>query len=165
MTILLLAGIVFTFILLTKQRELASAGIITSISYKLKGSFLSTNYWYAGAALFAANVALFTVAFVILFFLPYGATLGLVLCIPLSLVTWMVFSETWDGSLRDKVKMACIGSSFFLFFIGWMIWYSMNLKPAYPGDDLFMAWIGLVIGMIVTAGAMSVSLIVILRKK
>lgn len=164
MTILLLGGIVFTVILLIKQEELAAAGLVTSISSKIKGSSLSTNYWFAGASLFLANTALFAIAFAIFFFIPFGTTLGLVMCIPLSLFTWLIFSQVWGGSYKDKVKMVCIGNIFFLLFMGWTIWYYMTLEPAYPGDDLFMAWIGMIISIIFTVGAMSVSMFVILRK-
>ncbi|MBH0171196.1 hypothetical protein [Fictibacillus sp. 18YEL24] len=164
MTVLLLAGIVFTLILLTKQRDIASVGIVRNITHKLKSRSLSTNYWQTGIMLFAANTALFALAFVILFFLPYGAIAGLMMCIPLSLFTWVIFSEVWRGSRKDKVKMAFVGNSFFLFFLGWIFWYYATLEPAYPGDDLFMAWIGVIIASIFTIGAMSVSMFVMLRK-
>ncbi|MQR93890.1 hypothetical protein [Fictibacillus phosphorivorans] len=164
MTVLLLGGIVFTLILIMRQRDFASAGVVKNISYKLKGRSLSTNYWQAGIALFAANAALFALAFVILFFVPYGAMVGLLLCIPLSLFTWVIFSEVWRGSWKDKVKMASIGSSYFLLFLGWIFWYNATLEPAYPGDDLFMAWIGVIIATIFAVGAMCVSMFVILRK-
>ncbi|ANC75594.1 hypothetical protein ABE65_001520 [Fictibacillus phosphorivorans] len=164
MTVLLLAGIVLTLILLMKQRDFASVGMVRNISYRLKGRSLSTNYWQAGIALFAANAALFALAFVILFFLPYGAMVGLLLCIPLSLFTWVIFSEVWEGAMKDKVKMASIGSSFFLLFLGYIFWYYATLEPAYPGDDLFMAWIGVIIATIFAIGAMCVSMFVILRK-
>ncbi|WP_144704403.1 hypothetical protein [Fictibacillus phosphorivorans] len=164
MTVLLLAGIVFTLILLTKQRDIASVGIVRNITHKLKIRSLSTNYWQTGIMLFAANTALFALAFVILFFLPYGAIAGLMMCIPLSLFTWVIFSEVWRGSRKDKVKMAFVGNSFFLFFLGWIFWYYATLEPAYLGDDLFMAWIGVIIASIFTIGAMSVSMFVMLRK-
>ncbi|MGM0806720.1 MAG: hypothetical protein ACQET8_18400 [Bacillota bacterium] len=164
MTVLLLAGIVFTLILLTKQRDIASVGIVRNITHKLKSRSLSTNYWQTGIMLFAANTALFALAFVILFFLPYGAIAGLMMCIPLSLFTWVIFSEVWRGSRKDKVKMSFVGNSFFLFFLGWIFWYYATLEPAYPGDDLFMAWMGVIIASIFTIGAMSVSMFVMLRK-
>ncbi|MBD7965150.1 hypothetical protein [Fictibacillus norfolkensis] len=164
MAVLLLAGIVFTLILIMGQRDLASVVVVRNISHKLKGHSLSTNYWQAGIALFAANAALFALAFVILFFLPYGAVAGLLMCIPLSLFIWVIFAGVWRGSWKDKAKMAFIGSSFFLFFLGWIFWYYATLEPAYPGDDLFMAWIGVIIASIFTLGAMSVSMFVILRK-
>lgn len=164
LTVLLLAGILFTLILITKQRDIATVGIVRNITHKLKSRSLSTNYWQAGITLFVANAALFALAFVILFFLPYGAMVGLCLCIPLSLFTWMLFSEVWRGSWKDKVRMAFIGSTFFLFFLGWILWYYATLEPAYPGDDLFMVWIGVIIASIFTIGAMSVSMFVILRK-
>ncbi|MED1864967.1 hypothetical protein P4V41_15975 [Fictibacillus nanhaiensis] len=164
MTVLLLAGIVFTLILVMKQRDFASVGIVRNITHKIKGHSLSTNYWQAGITLFAANAALFALAFVILFFLPYGTMAGLLICIPLSLFTWVLFSEMWQGSRKDKVKMTFIGSAFFLFFLGWIVSYYATLEPAYPGDDLFMAWIGVIIASIFTIGAMSVSMFVILRK-
>jgi hypothetical protein len=134
MVIILGAGIMFTIILLHKQRDLEAAGFIKSIGCKVKGSSLSNNYWVAGAALFAANAALFAIAFVTLFFMPFGTTLGLVMCIPLSLFTWLIFSEIWEGSFKDKVRMAFIGNTFFLLFMGWTIRHYM-----------FMAWIGLVL--------------------
>ncbi|MET3730130.1 putative membrane protein YGL010W [Fictibacillus halophilus] len=164
MTVLLLAGIVFTLILITKQRDVASIGIVRNITYKLKEYPMSANYWQAGITLFVANAALFALAFVILFFLPYGAMAGLLMCIPLSLFTWVIFSEVWRGSWKDKVKMTFIGSAFFLFFLGWIFWYYATLEPAFPGDDLFMAWIGVIIASIFSIGAMSVSMFVILRK-
>ncbi|WP_137791391.1 hypothetical protein [Bacillus sp. E(2018)] len=164
MTVLLLAGIIFTIILLTKQRDFASVGMVRNLSLKLSEKSLSTNYWQAGIALFIANATLFALAFVILFFLPYGAMAGLLLCIPLSLFTWVIFSEMWRGSKKDKVRMAFIGSAFYLFFLGGIVSYYATLQPAYPGDDLFMAWIGVIIAFIFTIGAMSVSMFVILRK-
>ena len=132
LTVLLLAGIVFTLILIMKQRDIASVGMVRNISHKLKGHSFSKNYWQAGIALFAANAALFALAFVILFFLPYGAMVGLFMCIPLSLFTWVIFSEVWEGAMKDKVKMTFIGSSFFLLFLGWILRYYATLEPAYP---------------------------------
>jgi hypothetical protein len=165
MVIIVAAGIMFTIILLHKQRDLEAAGFIKSIGCKVKGSSLSNNYWVAGAALFAANAALFAIAFVTLFFMPFGTTLGLVMCIPLSLFTWLIFSEIWEGSFKDKVRMACIGNTFFLLFMGWTIRHYITLEPDYPGDDMFMAWIGLVLSNVFTVGAMLVSMFVMLRKK
>jgi hypothetical protein len=165
MSILLIAGMILTVILLTKQKDWSSVGFITNISYKLKGSLLSQNFWLAGAALFSANTALFGIAFVIMFFLPMGTILGLLLCIPLSIFTWLFISEIWDGDDKDKIKMACVGNSFFLILMIWAIWYYITLEPAYPGDDLFMAWIGLVFSLILGLGAMAVSMFVILRNR
>jgi hypothetical protein len=165
MTIILVAGLILTVILLSKQKAGSSAGFLTNISYKVKGSLFSQNFWLAGAALFAANTALFGIAFVIMFFLPMGTILGLLLCIPLSIFTWLFISEIWDGNDKNKIKMACVGNSFFLILIIWAIWYYITLEPAYPGDDLFMAWIGLIFSLILGAGAMAVSMFVILRNR
>lgn len=165
MSILLLAGLILTVILLVKQREWASAGFMTVLSYKLKGSSFTKRYWVAGGALFAANTALLGIAFVIMFFLPFGTILGLILCIPLSLFTWLFFSEIWEGNYKDKVKMACLGSSFFLILMVWAVWDYMTMEPAYPGDDLFMVWIGLIFSLILGFGALAVSMFVILRNR
>jgi hypothetical protein len=165
MSIILVAGLILTVILLSKQKAGSSAGFLTNISYKLKGSLLSQNFWLAGAALFAANTALFGIAFVIMFFLPMGTILGLLLCIPLSIFTWLFISEIWDGNDKDKIKMACVGNSFFLILIIWAIRYYITLEPAYPGDDLFMAWIGLIFSLILGVGAMAVSMFVIIRNR
>jgi hypothetical protein len=165
MSILLIAGMILTVILLTKQKNWASADFVTNIRYKLHGSVISRNFWLAGAALFGANAALFGIAFFIMFFLPMATILGLLLCIPLSIITWMIISEIWDGNNKDKIKMACLGNSFFLILMTWAIWYYITLEPAYPGDDLFMAWIGLIISLILGLGAMLVSMFVILRNR
>ncbi|MFE1245822.1 hypothetical protein ACFW35_17050 [Fictibacillus sp. NPDC058756] len=165
MSIFLIAGMILTVILLTKQKDWSSVGFLTNFSYKLKGSRLSQNFWLAGAALFAANTALFGIAFVIMFFLPMGTILGILLCIPLSIFTWLFISEIWDGKEKDKIKMACVGNSFFLILMIWAIWHYIILQPAYPGDDLFMAWIGLIFSLILGVGAMTVSMFVILRNR
>jgi hypothetical protein len=46
--------------------------------------------------------------------------------------------------------MASIGSSFYLLLGIFFLYKYMNLKPSYPGDDTFMAGIGLLFGIIVT---------------
>ncbi|WNB91799.1 hypothetical protein [Bacillus sp. NEB1478] len=165
MTILILLGMILTVVLLSAKKVWVPAGFVTSIRFKLKDSKLSTNHWIAGAAMFLTNALLFALAIILFFYVPFGMPICLIICIPLSMFIWYLFSETWQGSYTDKIKFACIGSSFFLVFIGWVVWKYSTLEPAFPGDDLFMAWIGTLLAIIVSSGAFVVSLFVILKKK
>jgi hypothetical protein len=146
MTLALLIGMILTVVLIIKRKE------------------ISTNYWGAGALLFIANALLFALALFMTFFIMlFDMTLVLIVCIPLSIYVWYLFSKNWQGSYKDKIKMAVIGSSFFVAFIGWVIWKYTTFEPAYPGDGLLMSWIGVPIALTGSVSALLVSLFVILK--
>jgi hypothetical protein len=68
----------------------------------------------------------------------------------ISIWFWSLMNVSWKGSKGNRIKMASIGSSFYLLLGIFFLYKYMNLKPSYPGDDTFMAGIGLLFGIIVT---------------
>ncbi|MDR7074317.1 hypothetical protein [Fictibacillus barbaricus] len=165
MTMMLLLGMIVTVFLLFGINAWTPSGVVTKIGDRFKGSKVSTNVWVSGAVMFVMNGLLFAIAFLIFFTIPFGMMLGLLICIPLSIFVWLVFSVTWQGTYKDKVKMSFIGNSFFIFFIGWVIWQFMRIEQMYPDEDNFMAWIGTLVAIIGSLGALSVSTFVILNKR
>ncbi|WP_155891086.1 hypothetical protein [Ectobacillus panaciterrae] len=65
-------------------------------------------------------------------------------------MTWVFINRSWQGRRKDRLKMGLLGSSFYLFLVLFILYKWIILKPAFPGDDTFMAAIGLLFGMIVS---------------
>lgn len=112
------------------------------------------SYWLSGVFLFSMNAVLFcTTILLLLIPLPYIHLLIILLAVIVSIIFWATINKVWQGTKRNRLKMAAVGSSFYLllsFIFGYML---VTLEPAYPGEDLFMEAIGLLVAIIVTAVA------------
>ncbi|MBM7693747.1 hypothetical protein JOC77_003191 [Peribacillus deserti] len=87
------------------------------------------------------------------FMIPYLHILVMFLAVILSVFLWMIVTKTWEGTTRNRLKMGAVGSSFFILLALFFLYWLMNLKPSYPGEDTFMEAIGLFFAIIVTAAA------------
>lgn len=66
---------------------------------------------------------------------------------------WIIINKTWQGTRKNRLKMATVGSSFYMILSLILIYMLVTLEPAYPGDDPFMRAIGLFMGIVVTTVA------------
>ncbi|WP_462413562.1 hypothetical protein [Neobacillus sp. Marseille-QA0830] len=116
------------------------------------------NHWFAGAFLFGMNAALFGLTILILlllsyFIIPFVHLLVLFFAVWGSIMLWVIINKSWQGTKPNRLKLATVGSSFYvlanLSFVYWLV----TLEPAYPGEDTFMRSIGLVLAIVVTAVA------------
>ena len=67
-----------------------------------------------------------------------------------SIFLWIIVNKTWQGTRRNRLKMAAVGSSFYMILSLILIYMLVTLEPAYPGDDPFMRAIGFFMGIVVT---------------
>ncbi|WP_409300444.1 hypothetical protein [Peribacillus sp. SCS-155] len=106
--------------------------------------------WQCGIVLFGIN------------FILFGSIVGSLLShinIPIialafiglagSMLAWTYLTVKWQGTQKDKRKMSFIGSSFYLVMALLFVYRYFTIKPSYPGDDLFMAYLGLEMGIFV----------------
>lgn len=73
----------------------------------------------------------------------FGAVIG-------SLVTWIILLHAWTGDKKGRILRGFIGSSFYLLLTIVFTYMIVTLEPQFPGDDTFMAFIGLVMAITVT---------------
>jgi hypothetical protein len=78
----------------------------------------------------------------------------LVLGTLMSIWMWSTFNIAWVGSKKNQIKMASIGSSFYALLGGYVLYQYLTLKPSYPGDDLFMAALGLMAVLVIAVVAL-----------
>jgi len=151
-----LLGIVCVLIItLLKNSILSKISIENKLTKKLQQTKWFQNHFLSGGFVFIMNAIFFSLVVIIIF-------LGSMLHIPflllfvmgaaplLSIFFWSLINVSWKGSKGDRIKMASIGSSFYLLLGIFFIYKLMTLKPSYPGDDIFMAGIGLLFGIIVS---------------
>ncbi|WP_141430533.1 hypothetical protein [Bacillus sp. 03113] len=124
----------------------------------LKGVKWFQNYWLSGIFLFFMNAGLFSVVvgliFVVGYFtIPFVHIIFMIAGVISSFYIWAIIRQAWVGMRVRRIKMALIGSSFYALLLLTFVYMYITLKPSYPGDDTFMAAIGLLFGMIVTAVA------------
>ncbi|QGH35217.1 hypothetical protein GI584_14685 [Gracilibacillus salitolerans] len=124
------------------------------------------NYWITGGILFGVNALFFTSTILILIglsylMLPYVHLLVMVVAVIISIFVWIVFAHSWRGSKLNKWKMALIGSSFYVIMIIFFSYWYATLEPTYPGEDLFMAGLGLMMAIFVSLVAFLTSLFVV----
>ncbi|PLS17443.1 hypothetical protein CVD28_12910 [Bacillus sp. M6-12] len=87
------------------------------------------------------------------FFVPFEHLLVMLFAVAGSIYLWVFINNAWQGTKRNRIKMSAVGSSFYIFLtVMFMYWY-INLKPSYPGEDTFMSAIGLFFAIIVTTVA------------
>ncbi|WP_419883911.1 hypothetical protein ACN6MY_10735 [Peribacillus sp. B-H-3] len=120
--------------------------------------------WLSGLFLFAVNALLFSSA-VLLFYslifiqIPYFHIAVMGFAVYVSILAWFSIGKSFDGTRRNQLKMGLIGSSFYVLVSALIIYKECHLKPVYPGDDTFMAVIGLLAALIVSAVAFIVCLV------
>lgn len=156
MTFLILIGIVIIAFGILKRKKISETSnfYIPIIRVISKQKWFS-NPWYSGIFLFFVNVLLFgSTAFLLIFLtkftIPFLHIFIMIAAVGLSILTWKTISRSWHGTKKDRIKMGMVGSSFYLFLTIWIVYEWYNLKPAFPGDDTFMAAVGVTFGFIVS---------------
>ncbi|RAS76668.1 hypothetical protein [Priestia endophytica] len=71
-----------------------------------------------------------------------------------SIVAWSTFNIAWSGSRKSRIKMASIGSSFYVLLGVYALYQFLTLKPSYQGEDVFMAALGLIAVLIIAIVAL-----------
>lgn len=125
---------------------------------KLKKWALFENPWRSGFLLFGCNLFLFTsisglLYMQMLFLLPYIHIVIMLLGVLTSLYCWLVLFHCYYGPEKGRLIMGTIGSGFYLILLILCIYRLLTLTPNFPGDDTFMAAVGIVFGIIVTITA------------
>lgn len=124
------------------------------------------HYGLAGIFLFTMNAFLFLstglVIYILTYFLiPYLHLLMMFLAVCASIYLWALINRAWQGKKRDRLKLALIGSSFYIFLTAILVYSYMTLEPAYPGEDIFMKAVGIVFAGTVTGVATIVCLAIV----
>ncbi|WP_246943736.1 hypothetical protein [Bacillus pinisoli] len=132
---------------------------------RLKRMMWFQNHWFSGIFIFLLNALLFGLTGLILFgittrlmipFIHIPIMFGAVI---LSIYFWSIVNQAWSGKKRDRLKMGTVGSSFYAVLACYFVYELVTLEPLFPGDDTFMAAIGLFFGIIVTTVAFATCLI------
>ncbi|MEK5080768.1 hypothetical protein MKX73_17740 [Solibacillus sp. FSL W7-1436] len=159
LTLFLFMGLVGVFFLTFLKAPLMNLlGEDNFLISKLNNAEWFQNYWLAGIFLFIANAILFFSTALLLyvlsyFLIPYVHLLVMILAVIGSIFLWMTINKTWHGTRKNRLKMAAVGSSFYLILSIILIYMFVTLEPSFPGDDPFMRAIGLLMGIVVTTVA------------
>ncbi|MFC0211290.1 hypothetical protein ACFFK0_02300 [Paenibacillus chartarius] len=159
MSLMLIIGLLGVAALILFRNQIK--GIVRNDHYlvqKLSRAQWYHNFWLSGLFLFVTNAVLFscTLLLIILqlhFAIPIVHLLVMMAAVIVSLYVWSVMHRAWQGSTSGRLKMGCIGSSFYALLTLAFIYMLITLEPAYPGEDTFMAAVGLACGIVVTAVA------------
>jgi hypothetical protein len=155
MSLFLLSGIMGMFLIIILKKPITRMiGHENQIVQRFTNTGWFQNYWFGGIFLFAFNAVLFSSIWLILLALMYLRIPFFYLFVMgggviLSIYSWVVISHAWQGSKINRLKMGLLGSSFYVLLALFFVYRIITLKPSYPGEDTFMAFIGLVIGFIV----------------
>lgn len=166
MILFILFGLFGVIILLSMKRPLIGMlGDDNKFVHKLKSAIWFQNYWLGGLFLFLLNAALFlSTAFILYLFtyiiIPFFHLFVMIFAVFASFYLWMIINKAWQGTNRNRLKMAAIGSSFYSILTLLFAYQLVTLEPLYPGDDPFMRALGLYIGIIVTVVAFLSSFII-----
>ncbi|MEH7379618.1 hypothetical protein V7138_03920 [Bacillus sp. JJ1533] len=159
MTLFLLLGILLLLILgINRNKLVHMIGPNHRIVKKLSSYHWSQSPWWSGLFLFVLNGLLFGATLLILsglsfLMIPYIHLLIMVGAVVISLVAWIIVLNAWNGGKKDRLLRGFIGSSFYLILSFIFIYMIVTLKPQIPGDDTFMAFIGLVMAFTVSGVA------------
>ncbi len=158
-----LAIILFLFLRKPIVKKLESFGTLQLDSEKHKWL---NSHWKAGGILFGVNALLFSCTILILIglsylLIPYLHIFIMIGAVIISLIVWIKFARSWSGSKLNQWKFALIGSSFYAVMIIFFSYWYVTLEPSYPGEDLFMAGIGLMMAIFVSFVAFLTCLIVV----
>ncbi|MEH7384167.1 hypothetical protein V7147_01960 [Bacillus sp. JJ1521] len=156
MTLFLLLGILLLMIVGINRNKLGNfIGPNNRIVKKLSGYDWFQNPWLNGLFLFVLNGLLFGTTLLIIYgtgllMIPYIHLFFMVAAVIVSLVSWMIVLHAWKGNKKGGILRGFIGSSFYLILTLVFVYMIVTLEPQFPGDDTFMAFIGLVMGITVT---------------
>jgi len=158
MTYLGIAGLLMVMAITLFKRPIIEKLRNHTLVRRLSRAEWFESHWYAGIFLFLMNVLLGAVTLGLLTLItmltvPYLHLLLMLLAVAASLYLWMCVSIAWEGEKRDRLKMAIIGSSWYLLLTIAMVTGLMNLEPSSPEMDNFMAAVGFVFGIIVSVVA------------
>ncbi|WP_433747494.1 hypothetical protein [Falsibacillus pallidus] len=159
MSSILLIGFVGVMLVLLFKRPLTNqVGKENRFVHKLRNAEWFQNHWLSGLFLFGLNAVLFFSTVLLIYLLmklmiPFIHLFVMFMAVGASIYLWILIHKAWGGSRKNRLKMSAVGSSFYLILTIIFVFWLKNLKPAYHGDDMFMASIGLIIATIVTTVA------------
>ena len=148
---ILLLGVVYVIImLLIKNSILANINTKSNLSLKFQSTEWFQNPLYSGGFIFFMNAIYFSIALLLIFLSNMAGLHFLYFLIVfavmfLSIWLWCLINVSWKGSISDRIKMASIGSSFYLFVGLFFLYKFMNLKFSPPSNGF-----GLLLGIIVS---------------
>jgi hypothetical protein len=143
-------------ILLTRNTGFSFVTENNQMVQKLNKANWFENHWLAGLFLFFSNMVLFCLVglslylFLSNFTIPYLHLVFMVLGVITSFYLWSIIQQAWGGPKGKRIIVGLIGSSFYLMLTIGFGYQLLVLKPTFPGDDMFMAAIGLGLGITVT---------------
>ena len=156
MTLTLLLGLVLVVILGMYQKKLVGyIGTGNLFVKKLSNYEWFQNPWLSGLFLFILNAILFGSTLLILYglsflMIPYIHLFIMAGAVIVSLIVWIILLNAWKGDKKGRVLRGFLGSSFYLILTLIFAYMIVTLEPQFPGDDTFMAFIGLVMAITVT---------------
>lgn len=156
MTIFLMLGLLMVVVISSFRNKLMTiVGPKNRIVKKLSSYGWFQNPWFSGLFLFVLNAILFGSTFLILYGLgfltvPYIHLFIMFGAVIVSLLAWIVILNAWNGDKKGRILRGFIGSSFYLILTLVFTYMIVTLEPKFPGDDTFMAFIGLAMAFIVT---------------
>lgn len=159
LTIILFIGLIIVSIIVLFSKQIARLTIFESkVLERLSKRDWFKSPWKTGVFLFLVNAFLFFTTALLLYlvsmlFIPFIHLFIMLAAVLTSLFFWVVFSRYWEGTRFNRYKMGLVGSSFYGILALVILYRYVNLKPAFPGDDVFMAAIGLFFALIVTTVA------------
>lgn len=159
MSSLLLIGVIGVFLVLIFKKPILNVfGENHKFVDRLRNAKWFQNYWLSGIFLFVLNAVLFFSTVLVLYglmqlLIPFVHIIVMFLAVIGSIFSWFMINKAWVGVRSNRLKMAAIGSSFYIFLTSLFVYRFVTLKPSYPGEDTFMAAIGLGFAINVTTVA------------
>lgn len=159
MTLLLFLGSIGVLVVLMNKKTIVSKMNQKNILVrKFTDAKYFKNPWLAGIFLFVINGFLFMLAILMLyiltqFLIPFVHLFVMLLAVCGNIYVWLSINIAWQGTKSNRLKMGFIGSNFFTFMMSVFIYWFITLEPSYPGEDMIMEAVGLIIAITVTAVA------------
>jgi hypothetical protein len=138
--------------------------------HSLKKYSWFANPWLAGLFLFVINLFLFGMTGLILIglsylMIPYFHLVIMMLAVIISILVWKSIASARSWKKGERVRIAVTGSSFYLCMAVFFYYQIVSYVPQFPGDDTFMATLGFMVGIVVTAVAFLTCLSILLFTK
>ncbi|MEH7514708.1 hypothetical protein V7146_18495 [Gottfriedia acidiceleris] len=159
LTLFLMFVFIVVFVILVKRDKVSfMLGENNKLVYKLKNTSWFQTHLISGIFLFIVNATLFFSTCLIIYLLtylliPFLHLLVMILAVFGSFLLWMIVNKAWQGTYANRIKMSILGSSFYILLSILFLYWLLTLEPSYPGEDLFMRSIGLMLGLIVSVVA------------
>ena len=156
MILFFLIGFIFVVLILFFRKTLFHfVGEKNRLVRMLKSAKWFQHVWLAGLFVFLMNAILFGLTFFVLFILmrfdiPFLYLFVMMGAVVVSILFWMIVNRSWMDSKKSQLKMAVIGSSFYLLLTLTFLYIYVTIEPFYPGEDMFMRALGLSLAMMVT---------------